>query len=567
MYIKYFESAELLFNLLFVKFCNMRDFFINNKYLLILCLISVLGLLIFIGHYSGILIDFGREVYYPEQILNGKVLYKDLFNIYGPLAYQINAILYKIFGIKLSTLYVAGSISAVMIVSCIYLIAEKFLSEFLSFSIGLFTIAVGIMTVSIFNFHFPYSWACLYGILSFLVSLYFLINFSENNSSENLCLSALFAGACAVLKYDFILYCLIVLFFVIKNKNLKAFLFMCFIPFVSFGALFFQGLNFIDIYNSFDIVKNMLKSRTLVYFYQNSGVYFHPKAILTNIVLFLKFVIPFGGFLYGVNFFNKNKSASVVISMLSLILLFYLFDYKISFGFLPLLLLISVSILFRDFSSKLKLLVLSAILVSAKVFWVLLLNSYGVYYVSIILVAIFSVIFKYLPKNLEKFTSFILLLISFIIIFGNLSEYKSTSNLIATSKGKIYTKLSQAQSTNQLVDYINNYTLSNDKILIIPEGLIINFFTKRESDDFYNSFLPLYTETFGVDVIIKHFDMRKPEYIILSNLDMKDYYYRFICQDYASDFCSFILKNYDNQYIIGNDFRYLVFRLKKVLSD
>ena len=55
----------------------MKDFFIENKFLVILWILSLVALLIFVGHYSGLLIDFGREVYYPEQILNGKILYKD----------------------------------------------------------------------------------------------------------------------------------------------------------------------------------------------------------------------------------------------------------------------------------------------------------------------------------------------------------------------------------------------------------------------------------------------------------------------------------------------------------
>ena len=144
----------MLFKCLFVKFCNMRKIIIENKLLVILLLMCVGILFMFSAHHSGILIDYGREVYYPQEILGGKVLYKDLFNIYGPLAYQINALLYKIFGANLSTLYGAGTISSLLIVSGIYLVAQKFLSKFLSFAIGFFTIVVGVATTSIFNFYF-----------------------------------------------------------------------------------------------------------------------------------------------------------------------------------------------------------------------------------------------------------------------------------------------------------------------------------------------------------------------------------------------------------------------------
>ena len=200
----------------------MKDFFIENKFLVILWILSLVALLTFVGHYSGILIDFGREVYYPEQILNGKILYKDLFNIYGPLAYQFNAILYKLFGAKLSTLYGVGCCCSIAIVSGIYLIAQKFLSKFLSFCVGFFTIAVGITATCIFNFHFPYSWAVVYGLILFLFSLYFLLKYCDDKNSKNLCISSILAGIAITCKYDFLLYALIVLAISIKEKNWKA---------------------------------------------------------------------------------------------------------------------------------------------------------------------------------------------------------------------------------------------------------------------------------------------------------------------------------------------------------
>ena len=163
----------------------MEEMVKENKYLILLWVLCIAGLVIFCGHYSNILIDFGREVYYPEQILEGKVLYKDLFNIYGPLSYQINAVLYKIFGAKLSTLYGAGWVCSILAVSGIYIIAQKFLSKFLSFCIGFFTISVCVATTCIFNFHFPYSWAVLYGLISFLFSLYFLLKYNDDKKSFN----------------------------------------------------------------------------------------------------------------------------------------------------------------------------------------------------------------------------------------------------------------------------------------------------------------------------------------------------------------------------------------------
>lgn len=553
---------------LFVKFCNMKKFFIENKFLVLLWGITILGLFIFVGHYSGILIDFGREVYYPQEILNGKILYKDLFNIYGPLAYQFNAVLYKIFGIKLSTLYGAGIFTSLLTVSGIYLIAQKFLSKFLSFAIGFFTIAIGVTATSIFNFHFPYSWAVMYGLTAFLYSLYFLLKYWDEKNTKNLYLSSFLAGIAITCKYDFLLYALIVFAISAKEKNWKAIVSFFIAPILSFGALFIQGLKIDSLVNSLLTTSLMAKSKTLIYFYQNSGIYFNPKAIFTDFILFLKTAIPLGTILSGIYLFNKKKYVAIFLSVIGWILFLLLFSIKFAFGFLPILLmLLFITELIKSKSEnkydiKTIILALSAIAVCAKVFWVMLLGSYGNYYVSISLVALFAILFKYLPKNLEKVAGIYILAMSLIIILSNSFALKHENNKVSTPIGAMHTSKAYAESSNELIKYIDQNTKKDDKIVIFPEGMTINFLTQRSADDYYNSLLPLYTETFGEEKIINHYKKNLPEFVIFNNLDMKDYYFRFICQDYALEFCGFVQNNYKLQTVIGDEFRYLIFKRK-----
>ena len=91
---------------------------------------------------------------------------------------------------------------------------------------------------------------------------------------------------------------------------------------------------------------------------------------------------------------------------------------------------------------------------------------------------------------------------------------------------------------------------------------MINFLTDRKSDDYYNSMLPLYTESFGEEKIVEHFENNKPEYFILTNENMKDYGFNNICNDYAFELCTFINTNYDNVKTIDYGYRYLVFKRK-----
>ena len=539
----------------------MKEILKENKYLIILWVLCILGLIFFCGHYSGILIDFGREVYYPEQILNGKVLYRDLFNIYGPLAYQINALLYAVFRAKLSTLYCSGIICSLLTVSGIYLIAQKFLSKFLSFALGFFTIATGVTTTAIFNFHFPYSWAVLYGLTAFLFSLYFLLCFAENKKTSALCISSFLAGICITCKYDFLLYGLIILFFIIKEKNLKAFLSFLAAPFLSYGILFIQGLRFSDLINFFAVVKSMAKSKTLTYFYQNSGIYFHPKALLTDFVLFLKCAVPFSAILGGAYVFSKNKAGSIALSLVGWLsfLWFFTENTKIAFGFLPLTLFIFALCSYKKFEPKLLILILSALAAGAKVFWILLIQSYGTYYISILLTAFLVLLFKYIPDKLEKTAAIYLITAGLLIFIQNYNMLIFPQYKISTDRGTIYTQKIYAESTNQLIKYLKN---TKGNAVIFPEGMTVNFLAGVKSDDYYNSLLPLYIETFGEEKIIDHYRKNPPEYIIFNNLNMKDYYFQYICQDYALDFCGFVKENYNPEKIIDTGFRYTIFKHK-----
>jgi Dolichyl-phosphate-mannose-protein mannosyltransferase len=54
------------------------------------------------------LIDFGRELYVPWQITRGKVLYRDIASLFGPLSPYVNALWFRVFGVSLLTLAVCN---------------------------------------------------------------------------------------------------------------------------------------------------------------------------------------------------------------------------------------------------------------------------------------------------------------------------------------------------------------------------------------------------------------------------------------------------------------------------
>ena len=117
---------------------------------------------------------------------------------------------------------------------------------------------------------------------------------------------------------------------------------------------------------------------------------------------------------------------------------------------------------------------------------------------------------------------------------------------MVTEKGEIYTYTKDGQPIKQVTDFILQNTKKEDKVVILPEGSIINFLTDRKGDNTYYNLNPLfYIDVFGEDKILNHFEQNPPEYFVLLPIDNIEYGYRIFGRDYAKNFNERILKNYN----------------------
>ncbi len=538
------------------------------KYLFFIWIILFLAIIPTYAHHGHLLIDCGREVYYPTQILSGEILYKDIFNIYGPFSYMFNAFLFKVFGISLNVLYIAGCVCAFCIASLIYTISKQFLSRFLSFAITIFTIAIGVLNSNLFNFIFPYSYAMLYGFVTFLASVWLLFKYQQNPEKiYSLYLSVFFAGVCITSKYEFLPYLLVILYAVLKIKPLKlkqyyfTILSLVFMPIFCFGILFLQGLEWKDLVLTALTIKRMAQSETLRYFYHMQGVYFNKRTFGVLILNFIKTIIPLGLLFWG--FAIKKRSFSISLIIFALFLMIFSIN-PASFVFLPIFTFILALVSFKALKEnpKLLILVLSCITIDLKVFWGLATLNYGVFFASFLLITVLAVITKrFENENINQNALGIYFLVVAVILgWQNLTSLNIKNNPIKSERGQIYSSKELASSTQDLINYINKTTQKTDTVVIFPEGPFINFLTNRKSDNYYNSLIPLYVETFGENKLIEHFKKTKPEYIIFNNWNTKDYYFEHICNDYAFSFCHFVAENYTQKKIIDKGFRYLIFQ-------
>ena len=485
------------------KAIRLIDFFKKN-WLILLAVISVTSAFcLFYGRFGDVNIDCFREAYIPAQMLNGKILYKNIFCIYPPLGYMINAVLFKVFGVNLSVLYFAGLISTLGIFHFANKICKIFFNDFLSFGINLILFAGLVLSPNVFNSFFPYSYGMLYGILFALGALYFSLN-------KKFSIAYIFCSLALCSKAEFLPILPALLIMSPKEsfgKNSASFI----IPFILiFGMLFAQGLRFSDLLISAGLVKLISGTQTLHEFYSAMGLV--PRIEHLNLYLnnFVKFIFPI----------NWTKYQEFLVWIFPAVTIFFAFRFKK---------LTQNEIFF----------VTASVLISLKVFFALTLQSYGVYYLIFGLISL-GILFG---KNLKNIFAVYLIIWGLIIGFNNTKSLLNKNFTIKSKNGIVKTTLNNGKNLSALIETVADFP-EKSKVVIYPENLAVNYFTGKKSDDKFYSLIPLYVETFGEENIIKRIRLTKPDFIIITDYNTFAYGYSKFGTNYAIKFKNYIDENY-----------------------
>jgi hypothetical protein len=155
-------------------------------------------------------VDFGVQLYIPWRINEGAVLYRDLFYMSGgPFSQYFNALLFKIFGVSFSTLIWANLAMAAALVAIIY---RRFLA--VSDALTATTICVGLVTVFIFanyssignyNYIAPYTHDAVHGLFLSILVVGLLADWLVQPRLRLACLAGLGAGLVFLTKPDIFL--------------------------------------------------------------------------------------------------------------------------------------------------------------------------------------------------------------------------------------------------------------------------------------------------------------------------------------------------------------------------
>ncbi|MCD7779446.1 MAG: glycosyltransferase family 39 protein [Candidatus Gastranaerophilales bacterium] len=493
----------------------MYNFFKSDKGIILLLTFVFFAVLPFFYLHQGLLlIDTGREFYIPWQITKGDVLYKNIYNQYGAFSYLFNAVLLYIFGLKIKVLATVGILNSLLIIVVLYLIAREFLSKNISFLFSILIIFALVYRTFLYNSNLTYSFAIVYALSSFLVSVLFLIKYIKNGKNYMAYSACFFAGLSIANKYEFCLYPLILIYvfcFIrpLGLKNIfKAFISFLIVPVICYGFLLFQGININDVKQNIILFNNLINAPSLNLFFRKTGVFFDISYLLSLIVQ------------------NKFFAVFAIIPILNVILLISLFK--------------------KVYENKaLFVLILCSIAASAKSFFYLNVNHMGVFIFPVCMLA-FITLLSITEKKQQKFINLLMCFCILLFAANDFASLKHKNFLLETSKGSIYTFKKEGQIIEQVCGYISNNTKTTDKIIIMPEGSIMNYIIERNGDNYYYSLIPLlYNDVFKEERILNHFKNNYPEYFVILPINNIEYGSRFFGVDYAQNFYEMIINNYN----------------------
>ncbi len=167
--------------------------------------------------WGNLSIDSGHEMYVPVVLAEGKMLYRDVWYMHGPLAPYFNSVLFRNFGIHLNVLYWAGSLSALGSAIFLFLTGQRLSSRLAGWTAGS-VVLVQAFHAWHFCFPLPYGFASVYGCLVACAFLWFSVNAGLTDDGLWMFGAATSAALALLLKLEFGAACYAGLFLLIVLK-------------------------------------------------------------------------------------------------------------------------------------------------------------------------------------------------------------------------------------------------------------------------------------------------------------------------------------------------------------
>lgn len=559
----------------------------------ILALIGASMLTISWRRWPDILIDFGGELYSAWRLSSGEVLYRDVISLFGPLSFYVNSAVFRVFGagfIHLALFNIALVAVATYLIYRFYAETTDDVTAVTASSVFLSVFAFGqYLATGNYNFVAPYSHQLTHSMVLSLAALYVMVKYLKAPRGSLLYILGVLAGLVFLAKSEvFIALAASIVTALAADRWMdrteKRGLFkrpaLCAIGFLTpiliFLFILSRHLSMAESVTAITIAYQKMFGSALV---SNK---FYSRVIGTDV---LRSNIAFGAVslsylsatlaalaLVGIAVDRSRakwlKTAVTLSAIAGIFSFFFVKQSSLDWLNIPrslpvVLALFAAILLLRIVMGRasgetraviiptLCITVFSLVLLTKMLFNVHLYH-YG-FAVSMPSTLVFiSVLSYFIPKFVcrSRESAFAVKSVALLIIFIGAASYASLSiymygmknypiadgpDRIVTYSDRLSTKGSHIRSA---LDAISSLIKEDETMLVLPEGIMLNYLSRRISPYPYSNVMPFEIATVGEDRILAGLKKADPDYIVLVDRNTSE----FGCPDFGKGFA---VKIYD----------------------
>lgn len=530
-------------------------------------------------------VDTFRDQWVYHNILSGKVVYRDFCYRYGFFPPYLGALFYRFFGETLYSSLIFGLAFTIASIVLIYRIARFFLSRFITALLVLNFIVVFAFGGSskIFNFIIPYSSSMTISMLFTLALVYFALKFILKERRYCLYCAAVSLYFILISRYEigvmvsFAVFLTGLVQFYVK-RDLRLALFPIYVILAGiFSYIFFIYGN--QAYAGFrDSVGGIFSLGGKVQFFhlRMAGLVDPGKSFLYAIKHFAIQLVVALFFVFAVRRKENHvlmKYAAYLFLILFLPLIMITgFPYYGVYAALPLSIIGGIvfivyyfKIRISDFKVNLALFLLfsTALAVSMRVIFNFSIFAYGFAFGALALIPFYIFWFKFFPAatgsglSSRSFYSFLfgvfLILFNIPLVVDAARYYLSRNVPVESARGRIFSSTDPRDVCFwQTIDYLNNSAVSGQTLIVMPEGIGINYFSNLANPIRYDSFIPPDIDVLGGDDRLIGMLIRcKADYLVITARETPEYTCSRFGVDYAKRLSLWIKANYHLDKVFG----------------
>jgi len=538
--------------------------------------------------WGNLFVDTFYDQWVYHKIISGKVIYKDIYYCYGFLPVYVGAFFYRIFGETLYASVIFGTIVSVLSTTLVYRISRLFLGRFISCLLAAHLVVLLLFNGNsdMFNFILPYSSSVTLAIVFVLSALYFFLKFILTKNGSFLYILAislaivflsryelgflvtLALGVVALawwrLRHDRRLILAVTLGVVTGALGYVLFIFgnHIYLGFKMSVGGFFMSLGK-DNYFHLRMSGLAYPVRSFVYAFKH----FFFQAVIVLLLFFTARTVNF----------KKN----MIVAFVALPLVIFLsirwmgFPYYGIYSSLPVILAAgSILILYRffcnthkfDFSVNLAL--LTAFLVAIAVGLRIILNFSIVHYGFVLgipgLIAYYLFWFRIIPdfvihsepvrRNYIYSVAIFFIFLNIPIFATGAAHYLQKTVKIESPHGYIFSLPDEsAVCFRQAVDYMKTVVPKAATLVVLPEGVGINYFSDHDNPLYITTYIPPAIDVIGgQDKLIADLASYKVDYIAIAARGTSEYRFVSFGVDYGARVDNWIKEHYALEKVFGS---------------